>query len=196
MKQIALLASGFGSNVENIVHYFINKKEFKFPFILSNKEDAYVHKRALTLGIPSYTIKKNGFENGQALQLFNKFKINFIILAGFLLKIPKNILKAYPNKIINIHPSLLPKFGGEGMYGLRVHKAVMKNKEPESGITIHYVNENYDEGKIIFQTKCEIFSTDSLQNIVNKIQALEFKYYPKVIEQILCGCKNIDVKNF
>ncbi|MDR2520743.1 MAG: phosphoribosylglycinamide formyltransferase [Bacteroidales bacterium OttesenSCG-928-I14] len=185
MKRIALLASGSGSNVENIINHLSKNKKIKFPLILSNKEEAYVHKRAIMLGIPSYTHTEREFENGKVLQLLKNNKINFIVLAGFLLKIPENILKVYHNRIINIHPSLLPKFGGKGMYGIHVHKAVMKNKETESGITIHYVNEHYDKGKIIFQAKCKIFSTDSLQEIEKKIHALEYKYFPKVIEKLV-----------
>lgn len=183
MKRIVLLASGSGSNVENIIRYFANSRDLEFPLILSNKEDAYVHKRAIMLNTPSYTINKAGFENGQALRLLKEFKIDFVILAGFLLKIPENLLKAYPNKIINIHPSLLPKFGGKGMYGLYVHKAVLENKETESGISIHYVNKNYDEGEIIFQAKCKVSPTDSPEDIAMKIHALEYKYFPKIIEQ-------------
>lgn len=184
MKRIVLLASGYGSNVENIICYFANNRNLEFPLILSNKKDAYVHKRAMLLNIPSYTINKSGFENGQALQLLKEFKIDFIVLAGFLLRVPENLLRAYPNKIINIHPSLLPKFGGRGMYGLNVHKAVVENKETESGITIHYVNENYDEGKIIFQAKCEVSPTDSSEDIAAKVHALEYEHFPKIIEQI------------
>jgi len=195
-KNVAILASGSGSNAENIIEFFKgkNSKEFKdskdngeicFPVIVSNKEDAYVHERAKKLGIPSYTFKKMDFENGKVLELLQKYQIDFIILAGFLLKVPKNLLRAYPNKIVNIHPALLPKFGGKGMYGSHVHEAVVAAGEKESGITIHYVNENYDEGQIIFQAKCEVLPTDTPDNVAKKVHALEYEFFPKVIEGIL-----------
>jgi phosphoribosylglycinamide formyltransferase-1 len=184
MKKIALLASGSGSNVENIVRYFQNNKELAF-FVLSNKTDAYVHERAKSLHIPSYTINKLGFETGEVLTFLKEKNVDFIVLAGFLLKVPENILKEYPDKIINIHPALLPKYGGKGMYGSHVHEAVAANKESESGITIHYVNENYDEGQIIFQAKCKILPTDSPDDIATKVHALEYKYFPEVIGLIL-----------
>jgi phosphoribosylglycinamide formyltransferase-1 len=184
MKKIALLASGSGSNVENIVRYFHNNRELVF-FVLSNKKDAYVHERAKKLNLPSYTIGKTGFENGEALKFLQEEHTCFIVLAGFLLKIPENILSAYPDRIINIHPALLPKYGGKGMYGRHVHEAVVLNKETESGITIHYVNENYDEGQIIFQEKCEVLPTDSAEGVAKKIHLLEYRYFPEVIERIV-----------
>jgi len=185
MQRVAILASGSGSNAENIVQYFENKQICVFPFILSNKRDAYVHERARGLAIPSFTISKVGFENGEALRLLKAYRIDFIVLAGFLLKIPENILKEYPDKIVNIHPALLPKYGGKGMYGSHVHEAVTANKETESGITIHYVNEHYDEGAIIFQARCEVLPTDSADEVAAKVHALEYEYFPKVIESLL-----------
>lgn len=185
MKKIALLASGSGSNAENIIDYFEGNDSLQFPLILSNNKNAYVHERAKQLNIPSYTINKAGFENGEALKLLLQHEIDFIVLAGFLLKIPQNILDAYPNRIINIHPALLPKFGGKGMYGSHVHEAVVANKEKESGITIHYVNENYDEGMIIFQAKCEVLSSDTADDVAEKVHALEYEHFPKVIESLL-----------
>jgi phosphoribosylglycinamide formyltransferase-1 len=185
MKKVALFASGSGSNAENIVRYFLNNEGISFPLIVSNKKDAYVHERAKQLKIPSYTFKKEAFENGEALRLLQETGIDFIVLAGFLLKVPENILSVYPDKIINIHPALLPKFGGKGMYGSHVHEAVVANKEKESGITIHYVNENYDEGQIIFQAKCEVLPTDSPDDVAAKVHALEYEYFPKVIENSL-----------
>jgi phosphoribosylglycinamide formyltransferase-1 len=184
MKKIALLASGSGSNAENIIHYFQNDKNRQF-FIVSNKKEAFVHERAKNLNVLSYTITKSGFETGEALRFLKENRIDFVVLAGFLLKVPEDILKAYPNKIINIHPALLPKYGGKGMYGSRVHEAVVANKDTESGITIHYVNENYDEGQIIFQAKCEVLPTDSADNVAEKVHALEYKYFPEIIEQIM-----------
>ena len=185
MKKIAIFASGSGSNAENIVSYFSENKEVKFPVIICNKQDAFVHERAKKLNIPSFTFKKSEFENGEVLTLLKKENIDLIILAGFLLKVPENILKEYPHHIINIHPALLPKFGGKGMYGMHVHEAVVAEKETESGITIHYVNEDYDEGQIIFQAKCEVVQTDTPDMVAEKIHALEYEHFPKIIEKIL-----------
>jgi phosphoribosylglycinamide formyltransferase-1 len=185
MKKVVLFASGSGSNAENIVRYFENSEEISFPLIVSNKKDAYVHERAKRLGIPSYTFNKESFESGGVLELLQETGIDFIVLAGFLLKVPENILQAYPGKIVNIHPALLPKFGGKGMYGSHVHEAVVACREKESGITIHYVNENYDEGQIIFQAKCEVLPTDSPDDVAEKVHALEYEYFPKVIEEVL-----------
>ena len=185
MKKIALFASGSGSNAENIIRYFENNPEIQFPLIVSNKSDAYVHERAKKLNLPSVTVNKSGFENGEVLQLLKDYQIDFIVLAGFLLKVPENLITAYPNKIINIHPALLPKYGGKGMYGHHVHEAVVANKEKESGITIHYVNENYDEGEHIFQATCEVLPNDSAEDVAEKVHALEYKYFPEVIDKIL-----------
>jgi len=184
IKKIALLASGSGSNVENIVRYFAGKEGWEFPLILSNKAEAYVHERAKNLKIPSFTIPKAGFERGEALLLLQQYAIDFIVLAGFLLKIPTNLLQAYPDKIINIHPALLPKYGGKGMYGMCVHEAVVAHRETETGITIHYVNENYDEGRIIFQERCDVLPTDTPEDVAAKVHALEYHYFPEVIEQL------------
>lgn len=184
-KKAAIFASGSGSNAENIVRYFRHHPEIEFPLIISNKENAYVHERAKKLKIPSFTFSKKDFDSQIILDLLQKYEIDYIILAGFLLKIPDNLLKSYPDKIINIHPALLPKFGGKGMYGDHVHEAVVANKEKESGITIHYVNENYDEGKVIFQAKCEVLPTDSPDDVAQKVHTLEYEYFPKIIESTL-----------
>jgi phosphoribosylglycinamide formyltransferase-1 len=185
MKNIALFASGSGSNVENIIRYFQNDIDLNFPLIISNKQDAYVHERAKKLQVPSFFYKKDCFENGEVLAVLRENQIDFIVLAGFLLKIPDNIIRAYPNKIINIHPALLPKFGGKGMYGSHVHEAVVANKETESGITIHYVNENYDEGQIIFQAKCKVLPDDTPENVAMKVHELEYRYFPNVIKTVM-----------
>ena len=182
MKKIALFASGSGSNVENIIRYFSGNPSFDFPLIISNKKEAFVHERAKKLNLPSFTLSKNEIESGKALELLREYEIDWLVLAGFLLKVPNNLLKAFPDKIINIHPALLPKYGGKGMYGHYVHQAVVGNKEKESGITIHYVNENYDEGKIIFQAKCQILPTDTPDDVAEKVHALEYEYFPKIIE--------------
>jgi len=183
--KIAIFASGAGSNAENIVNYFQNSTKFEFPLILSNKSDAFVHERAKKLGIPSFTFSREQFLDGQEiLHFLNTYNIDAIILAGFLLKVPEVLIKAVPNKIINIHPALLPKYGGKGMYGENVHKAVKAAGDTESGITIHFVNENYDEGNIIFQAKCALTSDDTPETIAQKVHKLEYEHFPKAVEKI------------
>jgi len=183
--KIALFASGSGSNAENIVHYFSHNSNFIFPLIISNKPDAFVHSRAKQLEIPSFTFSREDFSEGdKILALLKLYNIDCIVLAGFLLKIPQTLILAFPQKIINIHPALLPKHGGKGMYGMRVHEAVAEARDSESGITIHYVNNNYDEGSIIFQATCSVLPTDTPDMIAEKVHALEYKYFPKVIEDI------------
>ena len=183
--RIAIFASGSGSNAENIVHYFSGSSEFQFPLIISNQPNAYIHKRAETLEIPSFTFTKEQFFDAKpVLELLAEYNIDAIVLAGFLLKIPTLLIQHFPDKIINIHPALLPKFGGKGMYGARVHQAVKEAGEPETGITIHYVNENYDNGNIIFQARCPISATDTAEMIAAKVHLLEHEYYPQVIEKI------------
>lgn len=183
--KIALFASGSGSNAENIVKYFCNNSKFEFPVIISNKKEAFVHERAKKLGIPSYTFSRDEFFTGSSiLDFLNEKEIDAIILAGFLLKVPSVLVDTFPNKIINIHPALLPKYGGKGMYGHHVHNAVAESGDTESGITIHYVNENYDEGNLIFQAKCSILPTDTAETIAEKVHQLEYEFFPKVIESL------------
>ena len=182
---LALFASGSGTNVENIARYFQTNDNVNVVLVLSNKPDAFALERAKNLNIPSVAFtKKELEETDRVLQILNEYKIDFIVLAGFLLKIPAYLVDAYPNRIINIHPALLPKYGGKGMYGRFVHEAVVANKETESGITIHFVNEHYDEGAIIFQTRCALAPTDSPDDLARKIQALEHDFFPKVIEKV------------
>jgi len=184
-KNIAIFASGSGSNAENIIHYFEKSNQFSFPVIISNKPEAYVHERARKLKISTVTFERKDFETGEKiLELLHTNNIDAIVLAGFLLKVPSLIIQAYPDKIINIHPALLPKYGGKGMYGDRVHKAVKQSGDTESGITIHYVNEKYDEGNILFQAKCTIDENDTPDDIAAKVHVLEYEYFPKVIEQV------------
>lgn len=184
-KNIAIFASGSGSNAENIIQYFQNSDLLHFPLIVSNRANAYVHERAKKLNIKSITLPKSDFETGEAvLNVLRKYNINAIVLAGFLLKVPELLISAFPDKIINIHPALLPKFGGKGMYGSYVHRAVKAAGETESGITIHYVNRNYDEGNIIFQAKCTVEPTDTEDDIAQKVHKLEYEYFPKVIEEV------------
>lgn len=187
MTNIAIFASGSGTNAENIYYYFSGRSDIKIKLIISNKPDAYVLKRAQKLGIDFAVFPKADFETtNKVLDCLKERQINFIVLAGFLLKVPHNILATYPNKVINIHPALLPKYGGKGMYGDNVHKAVKEAGDGESGITIHYVNENYDEGNIIFQAKCIVYKEDSPDDIAKKVHDLEYKYFPEVIESVLC----------
>lgn len=183
-KNIAIFASGSGSNAENIIRYFENSTTFRCPVIISNKKEAYVHERAKQLGIKSVVFTREELKSEMIIDFLKANSINYIVLAGFLLKIPDTIIAAFPEKIINIHPALLPKYGGKGMYGDNVHKAVKAAGEKESGITIHYVNENYDEGNIIFQAKCTIQAKDSAEDIAQKVHALEYEYFPKVIEEL------------
>lgn len=185
MKRIAILASGSGSNAENIIKYFSENNEVEVPFVISNRKEVYVHERCKYLGVPSYVMPKADFENGVVTKFLIDNKIDLVVLAGFLLRIPDDMLAAYPNKVINIHPSLLPKYGGKGMYGDNVHKAVVENKETESGITIHFLNDRFDEGKHVAQYKCEVLATDTPEDVAAKVHALEYEWYPKVIENIL-----------
>ena len=197
MIKIAVFASGNGSNAENIIRYFKDNEEIRVALIISNKANAYVHTRAKNWGVPSYTFSKDEFEKGDPiLEKLREYQIDFIVLAGFLLKIPDSILKAYPQRIINIHPALLPKYGGKGMYGDHVHKAVLQAGEKESGISIHYVNERYDEGDIIFQARCPVLPSDTCEELAQRVHRLEYEYYPQVIEKIAKqACGGIDKKN-
>jgi phosphoribosylglycinamide formyltransferase-1 len=186
MHKIAIFASGSGTNAENIIRYFSQNKQAEISLVLANKPDAYVLKRAEKLGVPSFYFPNSFFKNDKEVAAFlANYKIDFLVLAGFLLKIPAGLSERFAHRIINIHPALLPKYGGKGMYGMRVHEAVIANKEKESGISIHYVNENYDEGEIIFQAKTTISKEDTAENLAKKIHQLEYKYYPKVIAQCI-----------
>lgn len=186
MKRIVIFASGSGSNAENIIKHFHGNGLAKVVYLLSNKKDAKVLDRAKRLNVPNNSFTKNDLNTDTTIfDLLNNLNPDLIVLAGFLLKFPEKIIKKFPDKIINIHPALLPKFGGKGMYGSYVHKAVVDKKETESGITIHYVNENYDEGNIIFQAKTKIISTDNYEDVADKIHILEQKHFPFVIEQLL-----------
>lgn len=186
MKKIAIFASGSGSNAQNIVEYFKNSDFVHVECILSNKSDAYVLERAKNMQIDTLTFSRSDFyESKNVLHFLQLRGVDFIVLAGFLWLIPNYLIEAYPGKIINIHPALLPKFGGKGMFGLKVHQAVVDAKENESGITIHYVNEKYDEGDIIFQEKCKIEPSDTPEEVARKVHSLEYVHFPKVIEALL-----------
>jgi phosphoribosylglycinamide formyltransferase 1 len=185
-KKLAIFASGSGSNAENICNYFSNKSDVSVVLICTNKRDAFVVKRAEKLKVPLIFITKKDLNDFYRLYKKLQFtKVDLIILAGFLLKIPAVMVKKYPNRILNIHPSLLPKYGGGGMYGDNVHKAVLKNKEIESGISIHFVNQNYDEGRMILQEKCSVSKKETLETLAAKIHQLEKKHLPLTIEKIL-----------
>lgn len=182
MSNIALFASGSGSNVENIITYFLNQENITFPIILCNNRSAFVFERAKKMQIPSFLVDRTQFyETDEIVVLLQENNIDLIVLAGFLWLIPQNILDNYKGKIINIHPALLPKYGGKGMYGDKVHKAVVDARESESGITIHHVNERFDEGEILFQAKCDVLPTDTADDVANKVHELEYKHFPEVI---------------
>ncbi|MDR2084857.1 MAG: phosphoribosylglycinamide formyltransferase [Bacteroidales bacterium] len=183
---IAIFASGNGSNAECIAKHFSQNDNVNIKLILTNKPDAYVIKRAENLNIPCVVFSNAELKDKDGiLKILKKNNIDLIILAGFLLLIPDFIIDNYPDKIINIHPALLPKFGGKGMYGMNVHKAVIDAKEKESGITIHYLNDSYDEGKIISKINCKISDDDTPESLAEKIHALEYKYYPIVIDDLI-----------
>lgn len=185
-KRMAIFASGSGSNAENIARYFKERSSAIISLILTNKSDAFVIQRADSLKIPVIIFNRDDFYNtSKVLHILIENKIDFIVLAGFLWLIPGNITRAFNNKIVNIHPALLPEFGGKGMFGDHVHKKVIEAGKTESGITIHYVNEKYDEGNIIFQAKCEVTKSDTPESLANKVHQLEYENYPKIIETLL-----------
>ncbi len=186
MKNIAVFASGEGTNTQHIIDYFKDSKTVKVALVVSNNLSAKVIQKAQKSDIPNMVSdKKFFFESEIIVNELKNFNIDFIVLAGFLWKISDSIIKAFTNKIINIHPALLPKFGGKGMYGMNVHKAVIEAKEKESGITIHYVNEKYDEGKIISQHHCIVSEIETADSLAKKIHQLEYEYYPQAIEKII-----------
>ncbi len=189
--KIALLASGSGTNVENIYNYFKGNNQIKISCILCNKPDAYVLKRAAGLSIDFLVFNREDFSNSDTILTYLESKnVNFIVLAGFLWLIPGWLTAKFPGRIINIHPALLPKYGGKGMYGDNVHKAVFENHETETGITVHMVNDKYDEGHIIFQKSVKIDSNDTPDSIACKVHELEYKYYPTIIEKIAVNLLN------
>jgi len=185
MKKIVIFASGSGTNAANIIKYFQKTKTALVAKVLCNNEQAKVFERCKKLNTNCLHLKKEELFSSEEFLSTLKKEADYIILAGFLLKIPEKLVKAFPNKIINIHPALLPKYGGKGMYGMNVHKAVKENNETETGITIHFVNENYDEGAIIFQAKTKLETTDSPDRIAEKIHELEQRYFPRIIEGVI-----------
>ncbi|HDZ41271.1 MAG TPA: phosphoribosylglycinamide formyltransferase [Bacteroidetes bacterium] len=191
MKNIAIFASGSGTNAQKLIEYFSTSKTAKVKLILSNKADAFVLERARKYSIPARVFDRDDlYENGEVLKVLLENDIFFIVLAGFLWLVPGEILNHYPRRVVNIHPALLPDYGGKGMYGSRVHRAVIQNKEKESGISIHYVNSMYDEGDIIFQAKCEVRPDDSPESLAERIHRLEHKYYPGIVEELIIEAQN------
>jgi phosphoribosylglycinamide formyltransferase-1 len=185
-KKIVVFASGNGTNAVNIYHYFRNNKNIEVSHIFSNNKKSKVLRRAHDLGIKCVHFEKEDlYDSPSLINVIKDIDPSIIAFAGFLLKVPESFLAAFPKQIINIHPSLLPKYGGEGMYGERVFRKILKNRDKESGITIHYVNEEYDEGEIIAQIKLELDNDEDLNSLEEKIHSLEYEHYPKVIEKLL-----------
>ena len=183
-KKLAIFGSGSGSNAENICNYFAGSSDIEVVLICTNKRGALIVERAKKLNIPVCIFTKHELNNFVNLhKKLQSIGVDIVILAGFLLKLPSIMVDSYPNRIINIHPSLLPKYGGKGMYGGNIHKAVIENKETESGISIHFVNQNYDEGEIILQEKCAISSNETVETLIRKIHKLEHNYFPIAIEK-------------
>ncbi len=186
--KVAIFASGNGSNAENIVRYFSEHEDVEIDSIFTNKENAFVINRAKKLNTPCFYYSNPVFSTGDQLlkNLINR-EIDFIVLAGFLIKIPLIIIEVFPNKILNIHPALLPKYGGKGMYGSKVHEAVKDANDTETGITIHFVNKNYDEGATVFQANCRVEPSDSADDIAQKVHLLEYEHFPVIIEKTIAS---------
>lgn len=192
-KRLAIFASGNGTNAQRICEYFAAHGEIEVACIVYNRRDAYVAQRAERLGVEARYFTKSAFEDGSVLAYVRSVGADYIILAGFLLLVPANLLQAFPQRIINIHPALLPSYGGKGMYGHHVHEAVIAHHESESGITIHVVDEHYDRGTILFQARCSVTAADTADTLAAKIHLLEREHFPVVIEQyvlnhdVVCG---------
>lgn len=186
MKRIAVFASGSGSNAENIVKFFKNNDLARVTIILSNKKDAYVLERAQQLGVPSISFNREDFYNSNKIvRTLEEQGIDMVVLAGFLWLVPQSLIDKYDGRIVNIHPALLPKYGGKGMFGMNVHNAVVAEKETETGITIHYVNGRYDEGNVIFQAKVSVNPSDTPEMVADKVHHLEYEHFPKIVEKLI-----------
>jgi len=186
LKNIAVFASGSGTNAENLVLYFKESQVARVTNILANKPDAYVLERARKLQVETFVFDRAMFrETGEVLKYLKEEQIDFVVLAGFLWLVPTDIIDGFRGRIVNIHPALLPKHGGKGMYGGKVHQAVIDEGDKESGITIHHVNEYYDEGNIIFQAKCPVEPGDTPESVANKVHELEYKHFPTVVENLI-----------
>ena len=182
MTQLAVFASGNGTNAQRLIEYFSASNEINVKLVVYNRREAYVAQRAKRLGTPAYYFKKSDFEDGTVNRFLQSEGIDYIILAGFLLLIPQNLLESFPERIINIHPALLPNYGGKGMYGEHVHEAVIAAREKESGITVHVIDGNYDRGKTLFQARCTITPDDTPDTLAAKIHTLEQRHFPIVVE--------------
>lgn len=195
MRNIAVFASGSGTNAENIIKYFSTRNTAQVSLVLSNKRQAMVLKRAEALNIRTLFFEyKEFYVTGKVLRYLSLYKIDFIVLAGFLWLVPENIIDHFSGRIINIHPALLPAYGGKGMFGDIVHKSVIANKEKVSGITIHYVNKKYDEGDIIFQSRCKVAKDDTHETLAEKVHALEYLHYPTIIEDLVVKLPDFLIK--
>jgi phosphoribosylglycinamide formyltransferase-1 len=184
LPRIAVFVSGSGSNAENIIQHFRQTQTGEVVLMICNNPTAFALQRAVRLQVPALVIDKKTFQQKQTLlEILQAQKIDWIVLAGFLLLVPPYLLEAYPQRVINLHPALLPKYGGKGMYGMHVHEAVVANHETETGITIHYANEHYDEGQIILQAKCALDASDTPETVAQKIHELEYAHFPQAIEQ-------------
>ncbi len=185
MVHLTIFASGNGTNAEKLMEYFEFDDEITINAVFTNNIDAFVIERAKNYGVAYEVFDKNQFAEEKFNRLLDQYLTDYIVLAGFLWKVPEHLIKSYPNKIINIHPSLLPKFGGKGMYGENVHKAVLLSGENESGITIHLVNEEYDQGRILHQVKCDVSSSDTVMSLAEKIHKLEHEHLPRVVKEYI-----------
>jgi len=191
MKRLVIFAAGAGTNPERIIRFFGQGKVAKVVLVMSNRKDAGVHDRCSSLGVPSITFSRQDFYQSEVvLQILRETSPSLLILAGFLWLVPENILKSYPDRILNIHPALLPEFGGPGMYGQRVHEAVLASGKSESGITIHTIDHEYDRGKVIFQATCPVLSSDTPESLATRIHALEYEHYPRVIRDYLLDLRD------
>lgn len=185
MKKIVIFASGSGTNAENIILHFKKANLAQVVAVFSNNPNAKVLEKAKKLNVDTSVFSREDLSSEIVLRKIQQIKPDLIVLAGFLWKFPQNIIEAYPNKIINIHPALLPKYGGKGMYGMNVHRAILENKEPETGITIHYIDEHYDEGDIIFQKNVSVEGCASAGEVAERVHLLEQEFFPKVIEKLI-----------
>ncbi|AXG73997.1 phosphoribosylglycinamide formyltransferase [Flavobacterium arcticum] len=185
MKKTILFASGSGSNAAQIIQYAQQKNTYTVAAIFTNNPNAGVIEKAKNYGVPTVIFTREELNNGLVLQKINEISPSLIVLAGFLWKFPSDIIATYPQKVINIHPALLPNYGGKGMYGIHVHRAVLENKEAESGITIHYVNDNYDEGNVILQKSVNVQECETPEDVAAKVLTLEHKHLPMVVEELL-----------
>lgn len=192
MNNLIVFASGSGTNAENLINYFNGSADFRVAAVFCNRPDAFVLQRARRLGVPTEVFNREDLWGGRVAGMLERYNAYAIILAGFLMMVPPEIVRAYPGKIINIHPALLPKYGGKGMHGMHVHEAVVAAGEPESGITIHLVDEQYDHGKILFQARCEVLPCDTALDVAAKIHLLEQEHFPEVVDGYLSHLKDTE----